>query len=147
MNSNLNIIYYHDLLLRLRRGNCCGVVSNAKPLFLITTINMINDNEIVNNKIYFDSSLFEHYLQVCRSYDPTSPATPIYKPFFYLCSDGFYNIQWKSPITVKDPPSSRFVRENAEYAYFDNALWDILQIKEVREEYTKALVDYFIKTN
>lgn len=70
--------------------------------------------------------------------------TPIKYPFYHIKSDGFWKLEWKadSP-AVPAAPSDKFLRENLAYAMLDNALWDILQEKEVRDFYKAAIIDYY----
>lgn len=39
--------------------------------------------------------------------------------------------------------SNKFIRDNVEYAYLDNALWDLLQDKDIRELMKSEIVRFF----
>lgn len=53
-------------------------------------------------------------------------------------------MKWKfAPFAKIVSPSAIFLRDNIDYAYFDNALWDLLQEEEVRKGYVEAITKYF----
>ena len=64
-------------------------------------------------------------------------------PFFYLQSDGFYNLQWKVKPEKYKFPTMTFIRENLDFAYLDNALWDLLQDAEIRHLYKTLIIENF----
>ena len=39
---------------------------------------------------------------------------------------------------------TKFVRENIEYAYLDNALWDLLQEPQIQQQLRETLVTHFL---
>jgi len=64
----------------------------------------------------------------------------MHKPFNYLQSDGFWHIQMKTTIPLQ---SAKAIRDNVEYAFLDNALWDILQDRETRELLKNEIIRFF----
>lgn len=142
MMSNIQLDMYRDLLLSIQRGTYQGQPINAKPILLLAIFNSIEKGEIVNNKIYFDQiepsySVFFHENKIKK--------TPLFKPFYYLQFDSILHLKWKSRAYEEKHPSSRFIRNNIEYAYFDNALWDILQDKGTRDYFRKSIEDFYLK--
>lgn len=147
--GSLKSLYYKNQLLSIKRGNHCGVVSNAKPYFLIAVLSQIGEGSIIGNTISFTvTSLVEEYQKVYNEFEPNKKVTPITKPFFHLNSEQFYIIKWKPGVSAPSQghtPSAKFLRENVEYAAFDDELWDLLQDKAIRDEYREAIINFFLK--
>lgn len=143
MTNSIQVMTYHDILLSVRRGTYKGTVVNAKPLLLITIIHAIELLQLNDNKIYFVKSLEDIYKETCIRYN--FPITPFFKPFYYLSYENFWHLKWKTEAYNEQHPSSRFIRENIEYAYLDNTLWDILQDKTMRDYFRKSIEDYYLK--
>lgn len=58
-----------------------------------------------------------------------------------MSAEPFYHIKWKKQQDrLPHDSSSKFIRENVEYAYFDNALWDLLQDKETRDYFRESII-------
>ena len=43
-------------------------------------------------------------------------------------------------------PSPKFIKENIEYAFLDDGLWDLLQDKSVRNGFRELIISYYLKT-
>lgn len=124
----------------MKRNKTNGKSSSAKPTYLLCIIEGIEKGVVRNNQIHFDDiySLFKEKY----SNKDVMPHFPY--PFFYLQSDGFYNLQWKVKPKEFKSPTMAFIRENLDYAYLDNALWDLLQDGEVRQQYKTLIIDNFL---
>lgn len=142
--NDLLFSFYKTAFLSIVRGNHRGVVINAKPLYYITIIDLIDKGEeVLNNKIPFSEILNEAYLSICKEYQPDIVPTPLFKPYYYSKNEHFYHLKFKQePPNIG--PSAKFICDNIEYAYLDNALWDLLQEPEVRQQLREALVTHFL---
>lgn len=141
--------YYKNLLLSISRGNYRGLFSNAKPFLLIALFDAIKEGHIIGNVIKFDNThLISLYRTISHEFEPTNRPTPFAKPFFHLNSEPFYIIRFKPDLShpkQSTTPSSKFLREQVEYASFDDDLWNLLQEPDVIEEYRQAIIQHFIK--
>lgn len=136
--------YYETQLLAINRGNHCGVPINAKPLYFITIFDQIGcGNELLDNKIYFSDRLNSAYLKTSRFLQQDITPTPFFKPYYYSKNEPFYHLKFKDG-AILGQPSAKFIRENVEYAYLDNALWDLLQDAQVRGRLRDALMSHFL---
>lgn len=142
MATDLSKSYYNIVIRRMKRGNARGVVINAKPIFLLSILSLIAEEIVIDNRFRFNEMLNNSYNETCEKYN--QPITPLYKPFYHLSSDGFWYIKWKENAIEKKTPSAKFIRDNIEYAYLDNALWDLLQIEDVREEYKNTIINFYL---
>ena len=150
MIGKLRYQYYLNMLLSMNRGHIKGLPSNAKPLYLLAVFNCIEDGVIMGNRIVYNNTLLSCYETICTLYEHSKPITPFYKPFFHTVNEPFYYILYKPNIGTPSnsrTPSAKFLRENVEYAALDDELWDMLQDKEVRNEFREAIVNHYIKNN
>lgn len=134
--------YYRSLIFQLRRGNYRGAVSNAKPMYLYLLIVKIGAGEIEGNRIFFDKELIHDY-RIAQNFFHCNK-TPLSKPYYFLATDKFYHLKWRDEPIKNDSPSAKFIRDNIEYAYFDNALWDLLLDENVRKEYCSVLLQRYM---
>lgn len=148
---------YRDILLKTKRGNSHGIISNAKPIFIITIIDAIHEGLIIGNRIDFRNkeieSLYIDNYHHCSSseeelYRANIKVTPYNLPFFHLNAEPYYHIKWKEgivPPKQAQSPSNRYLKENLDYSYLDNELWELLQSPEVRYDFRNTLIERFIK--
>lgn len=157
--KKFDLLAYRDSLLNTHRGNCRGVISNAKPLLLIAIIDAIDAGIIIENKIFFDNFELENiykklFISCDVNYDgPISSnlkVTPYQLPFFHLNMEKYYHIKWKEgiipPVQAKSP-SRRYLKDNVRYAYLDENLWQLLLVPSNRVFIREALVTKFINLN
>ncbi len=137
--------YLYDLyriaFLSVKQKCTNGVTNAAKPALVIAVIEGIAAGEIKNNQIKFQD-IEARYVSKLEEWQPEK--TPLKYPFYHLEGDGFWHLKWKNaPPAKRISPSAKFLRDNIDYAYFDNALWDLLQEEEVRKGYIEAITTYF----
>lgn len=126
--------YLYDLyriaFLSVKQKSTNGVTNAAKPALVIAVIDAIAAGEVKNNQIRFQD-IEARYISTLEKWQPEK--TPLKYPFYHMESDGFWHLKWIGEQSTKRiSPSAKFLRENIEYAYFDNALWDLLQDEEAR---------------
>lgn len=141
----LKLQYYKIAFMRIRRGNYRGRVINAKPIFLISILELISKGLLKDNRIYYSSMLQEEFCKQHSIFDPLIPTTPLYKPFLHLSQEveAFWHLQYNSPCE-KIVFSDLFIRDHVNYASFDNALWDLLQDDESRALLKNVLIQTFL---
>ena len=139
--------YLYDLyriaFLSVKQKCTNGVTNAAKPALVIAVIEGIAAGEIKNNQIRFQE-IEARYISQLEEWQPER--TPLKYPFYHLEGDGFWHLKWKISAPEKRiSPSAKYPRDNIDYAYFDNALWDILQDEGARKGYIEAITMYFKK--
>lgn len=134
---------YSDMILRIKCGSYQGRKIKAKPLLFYSVIIMIEKGFVYDNCIYFDKVSEEFYKKVSATYGEA--ITPFFKPFYYLQFDGFWHLKGKHGNVKTNRPSPRFIRENIEYAFLDNALWDLLQEASFREHFKLIIESHHMK--
>ena len=154
----LNRLIYKNALLKIKRGNKCGVFSNAKPFMVLTIIEAIGNGIILGNKIKFDNNAFQKLYQKISSSSygivgivhAKVRVTPFQMPFFHLNAEEFYHLKWLidvEPLRQASSPSAKYLRENLDYAYLDPELWDLLQNPQVRSEFRELIINHYLKPN
>ena len=142
MERSLNYQLYENMLLSLKRNSKNGIASVAKPVYVLSIFEGIKTNMILDNKLY-SKDLIPIYTKICKQ-EGIDKIPFFYYPYCYLRSDGFYNFRWKGPQIKIISPSAKFIRDHIDYAYLDNALWDLLQDAEIRKEYKELIENYYL---
>lgn len=148
MANQLRIKYYSDALLKLHCAQVRDRKILAKPIFVLSVIQVIGDGIVTNNRFEYGKGNFNRFHEVYKdmylSYQPNEYLTPIFKPFYHLTTDGFWHHKVLNECIPKKS-SATYLRENVSYAYLDEALWDLLQEPSVREEYRELIVNFFLR--
>lgn len=139
-NNSLQISYYKTLLLSMKQKITNGKSNAAKPMLILAIIALIEKGEIIGNKIEFNESLDKEYQKLINFYNEAN--TSYQYPYYYLRNEGFYHIKG---LTNKKTPSVKFIKENIDYAYLDDALWELLQDASIREEFRNGIINHYLK--
>ena len=140
MNNEILLRYYIDIFLSIKCANYHGKTVLAKPVLLLSLFDCISDNIVLNNKI-IHTTLKKTYSNYFSNFHYKE--TPIQYPFYFMASESFWHLKWRgNPIQTK-APTDKMLRDSVDYAYLDNALWDLLQDAENRERLRKAIVRHF----
>lgn len=143
MDYRLDI--FRQMLLYMRRGKSKGVYINAKPIFCLALIDWSGTSQ--KNEIEWNNHIiFSNYESIFNSFGVT-PKTPIWKPFYYLSSEPFYSLIWKTtlPDNIGKQISAKFLRENLLFAKLDDELWELLQEPSNREYLKNAIINQYLK--
>ena len=119
-----------------------GIVINAKPIFILSLIELIRKGLSCPNVFLYAEPLFAIYYEIWQKLYSDKIPTPIYKPFYHLTNDGFWHIKWKTNKVIKSPTDG-IMRNELDYGFLDNTLWDILQDEETRQYYEHQIKSYF----
>ena len=95
-----------------------------KPIMLLVVLDMIANNEITDNKIYYNDYLVEKFTKKWNQYikvQTKHKCTP-YNPFFYLDSEPFW--VFKSTTQIITPVHHGLIRNKA-YAIIDKGLLNV----------------------
>lgn len=143
---DLHVNIFSELFSKITRGNFRGVFSNAKPIYLLSIIDLIQVKQD-NRFLLSDKILNGLYLDNLNQFDK-SCKTALINPYFHLDSEPFYELIWKSderPETNSHTPSAKYLRENLAYAKLDDDLWKLLQVLENREYLKQVIINRYLK--
>ena len=142
--KNFALDMYRQMFLSLKRGrNSCGTKSNAKPIFLISLIELIpllRDNLIEISNFY----LSDFYKTNCMVYD--NKITPIILPYYHMHTESFYEIIWKEGIQIpeiKHSPSIKYLSNFIVGTKLDDQLWELLQDESNRAYLKDCMVTHY----
>jgi Predicted restriction endonuclease len=152
MDNELRVKYYSNQLLKLNCAHAYGRKILAKPIFVLTIISAIEEGFVNNNKFFWKGSpgfdeFHQLYQSIYVSYQPNECLTPMYKPFYHLKNDGFWHHDVKDQNNIPKTATNKYLKENLNYAYLDQALWDLLQDHNVREEFRNQIINFFLRPN
>ena len=138
--------HYTNRILNIRQAKIYGEVIVAKPVLLLTIIDEIDNQNITCNRIVVNERLEENYLELMSKYARNSQfdeLTGIEKPFWHLETDEFWHLQYPGERLRKTrTPSKAWLRDNIEFAYFDEDLWILLQNKVWRQKLRDYIVEH-----
>lgn len=137
--------HYIKRIMSIRQAKIHGETIVAKPVLMVAIIDGIEANVFKNNKFDINDWLEGRYHMLMSLYAKDSQfdgTTGIEKPFWHLETDGFWHLNYQGERLCKGrTPSNAWLKESVDYAYFDEALWILLQNKEWRLK----LRDYIIE--
>lgn len=142
MENQLLFDYYKTAFLSLHCAMTKGKPNFAKPAILLSVIEAIEQGLFKDNIITAD--ILKTLYQKQKGWIKRTPA-PFEYPFVFLTHESFWHIQWKNGEKYTKCPHAKFIRDNIEYAYLDNALWDLLQDEKIRQEYKTTIENFFLK--
>lgn len=144
MMENYTLELYRQMFASIKRGNTKGVFSNAKPVFLISLIEIIPSHE--ENKFFWgDTEIGARYHSNFSDFIKEKP-TPMWKPFFYMSSEPFYELIWKNtpPDKAIKHPSGKTLKDYLCYATLEDELWVLLQDEGNRNYLRKCIIETFL---
>lgn len=143
---NLKMKYYSTLIMSVKRSSIGGVNNNAKFYLLLSIFDGIEKHLINDNRIFFSEKLADIYKSTSERYEQNKNVTPMQYPFFHLKNDEFFYLTFKfHNIIFRKTVIAKFIRDNIEYASFDNALWNLLQDTENRNYYKELIIEKFLR--
>ncbi len=143
MSNSFQITIYRDSVLKITCGIHLQRVIKAKPILLITVLSAIENGLIRDNRIPYDAPFVQLYKQTHNKYG--EKITPFFKPYYYMQYEDFWHLKWKTKEDLSVRPSMSMLNEYIEYAYLDNALWDLWQDQTIRDEFRSIIESNFLK--
>ena len=136
---------YTKRIMNIKQAKIRGEVIVAKPVLLLAIIDGIDSAVFIKNAFLLNDWLEERYEMLMRKYMKNSQfdkPTDISNPFWHLQTDGFWHLNYQGEqLSKSHTPSKAWLKDNVEFAYFDEPLWILLQNKEWRTK----LRDYIIE--
>lgn len=134
---------YSKIFLEIRQAVVDGKEIIAKPVLLLAVIDGISEGRYGKNHIYLNEWLDIRYKALMYKYGNQKLSTEINMPFWHMKNDGFWHLQFvESQKEKRFTPSKNWLRRNVKYAYFDEALWILLENKEWRTKMRDFIVEH-----
>lgn len=138
--------HYTKRIMNIRQAKIHGERIVAKPVLLVALIDAIDSNVFTSNRFVINDWLEGRYKMLMSKYARPSQFgdfTGIEKPFWHLETDGFWHLQYQGEEKKKSAtPSKAWLKENVEYARFDDDLWFLLQHKEWRMRLREYIIEH-----
>lgn len=137
--------YYAERIMSIRQAKIQGEVIVAKPVLMLALIDGVESGVFTNNRFVLNEWLEEHYMKLMLQYARHSQfdkPTEINNPFWHLSTDGFWHLQLKTKEEMSTTPSKAWLKENVNYACFDEDLWVLLQSKDWRIRLRDFIVEH-----
>ncbi|WP_155808628.1 hypothetical protein [Xylanibacter brevis] len=132
--------------MKIKQAKIHGETIVAKPVLMVTIIDGIEANVFKNNQFVINDWLEGRYNMLMSQYARNSQfddSTGIEKPFWHIETDGFWHLNYQGERLSKGrTPSKSWLKENVEFAYFDESLWILLQNKEWRLRLRDYIVEH-----
>ena len=145
-NYEASYSHYTRRIQNIRQAKKYGEVIVAKPVLLLALIDGIDEGEFSNNRFILNDWLEKRYEVLMRKFTRHSifpDITGIDKPFWHLESDGFWHLHYNGEQQTKEhTPSKRWLKDNVQYASFDNDLWILLENKVMRQRLRDYIVEH-----
>ena len=141
IENSILLSLYNDAFASIHCQIIRGKLNIAKPLIIMSMFELIEQEHVFLNKFYI-ADIKESYERLQKKYSST---TPYQCPLYFLENESFYHLKWKNGRIKTHTPSAKLIRENVEYAYFDNALWDLVQKQEMRNHFRTIIENYYLK--
>lgn len=137
--------HYAQRIVDIKQAKINGEVIVAKPVFLLSLIDGIEEGVFFANHFVLNDWLEERYLLLMKKYTQHSQfpsPTDINNPFWHLSTDGFWHLGYQGePLGKSSTPSKAWLKENVKHAWLDVDLWLLLQ----QEEWCQRLRDFIVE--
>lgn len=142
---NKDLLFYAKKFAQLKVDRARGVAPH-KPILLLSVIELVQQGHIKQNQIYLSPELIATFLKYWSSLGSKSHRSDIALPFFHLTSEKFWHLApnpgFESVITSKIRLKSLTALRNAvNYAFLDQALFDLLLLSTARNNLIQILMD------
>lgn len=139
-------MHYTKRIMNIRQAKIHCETIVAKPVLMVAIIDAMDGNVFTNNQFVINDWLEGRYKMLMSKYAKPSQfddTTEIDKPFWHLESDGFWHLNYQGErLNKSKTPSKAWLKENVEFAYFDESLWFLLQNKEWRMKLRDYIVEH-----
>lgn len=144
----VNLAQIQDKLTNLRQGKSNGRPALHKPFLLLSVIDSVDHGEIVSNQIRITPLLISRFDNYVKTIGGNFSAR-FYQPFFHLHTSGFWHLKLlpgKTLVTTEKQSIKGLkpLKDNVDYAYFDEDTYSIISIPSQREVLKKFILKNYI---
>lgn len=144
-NYDAALEHYENSVDHMRQGRVGhdGIRIIAKPILILSIIKGIKDGTYKVNRFDYDevNALYEPLFRKYFMEGRQENLTPLCYPFYYLKTDKFWQLSWKTNgCTKTEAPSASWIRRNVDHAYIDDELWLLLN----NDAYADKLKEYIV---
>jgi putative restriction endonuclease len=139
---------YISKFQRLKQGNTEYGKAPHKPVLLLAVINQMEKGYITENRLYLTPDWVAEFIETFHLLVHTGNRPEFSLPFYHLTGEKFWHLMPKSDQILRGYVKSlNVVNEIIDYAYLDEALFELLQKPDTRQILKHTLLDtYFPQT-
>jgi len=136
--------FYRKKFTHLRQGVTKYGKAPHKPILLLTFIQLLEQGEITENKVYISPELVGQFKELFALLVKTEHKADFFLPFYHLSGEGFWHVKTKTgPDLSRYISSFKGLNEVADYGYFNPDLFLLLINPESRNILKTILLDYY----
>ena len=135
---------YRQMFLSLKRGRSGNRKSNAKPIFLLSIIEIVP--YLKGNLIPLSAPLLREYYKTNCEASATGKSSPLILPYYHMHTEPFYSLCWNDENNITSISHSPSVKELLQYirgSKLDDELWELLQDESNRSYLRECLIKYY----
>lgn len=142
---NASLKYFEERLFDIKQFKMknSSLKTIAKPVLLLSALKAIENGFVVTNhfdydeiKEIYEGTFKEFFLKAQQEH-----LTPIYNPWYYMKTDGFWQLVWKQGEMNTAAPGEGWIKRYVSYARFSDELWVLACNKEYRRKLMKFIVE------
>lgn len=128
-----------------------GQVIVAKPVFILSLIQGIEEATITCNKFVWDTEdeqfrvLYNNYKSIFAGYRPWTYMTPMFKPFVHLSTDKLWILHRKQQSALPNHAYGAFLKDDFIYAELQTTFWEMLHNFTEREVIKELILNKYIR--
>ena len=115
----------------------------AKPILLLSALKAIEDGSVVTNhfsydemKVIYEGTFREFFLKARQE-----NLTPMYNPWYYMKTDGFWQLVWKQGEMTTPAPGEGWIKRYVSHGRLSDELWTLVCNKEYRKKLMEFIVE------
>ncbi|CCH55033.1 restriction endonuclease [Fibrisoma limi BUZ 3] len=129
---------------KLKQGGTKYGKAPHKPVFLLTIIDLIDQQVIRENQVYISPELVATFKENFALLVKTTHTDDFTQPFYYLQSEGFWFLKGRSGVPIATYIRSvQTLSDSVEYAYFADDLFALLINNEARFQLKQTLLNTY----
>ena len=140
----LDFKFWSEKFISLKQGGTPSGKAPHKPLLLLALIDLVDDFNLMENKVPLDIRLFELFEFNWSLLITTNNKCDITLPIFHLQNEQFWKVFNKDNSQVdKKPSSQNQILKKIRFGKFDDRLWELLTQPVMRPLFRMVLLDYY----
>lgn len=147
----MSLARYEQQFANLNINRSHGRISPHKMCMMLAVIELIDDGQIQNNRIYFNNTLKAMFTKYFNKYRHEGDRDNPHLPFFHLKTEPFWHHRVKAGRTASykvltTASGSGAIQNHITYAYLDETLFELLKNQFARD-YLKSAVESTLDTH
>lgn len=148
-NYDASLAHYEESLMPIKQGKVKGQQNKiiAKPVLMLAVLKAIEDGIVTSNVFDYGNikDIYEKLFSKFFLEAQQTNLTPMYYPWYYMKTDEFWKLAWKSSAETTSCPGEKWIHDNVSHAYFEDDLWILVQNRKYRKLLMEFIVEKKIK--